>query len=77
MSTNIRSKFRDRKRLFKKKREKEEKLLLEEEENKLKENPVKIIFFLPLIAFGFIKKFIDRHNNTQNIKRNPRKWYNF
>ena len=39
MSTNIRSKFRDRKRLFKKKREKEEKLLLEEEENKLKENP--------------------------------------
>ena len=61
MSTNIRSKFRDRKRLFKKK--------IEEEENKLKENPVKIIFFLPLIAFGFIKKFIDRHNNTQNSKK--------
>ena len=69
MGVTIKSKFRERKRLFKLQREKRKKKLQEENDNS-RENLIKLIIFSPIIFFGFIKEIINYYTSEKySIKR--------
>lgn len=75
MGVNIKSKFRERKRLFRLQREKKKKKLLEEKNKKSRENSIKIILFSPLIFLGFIKNIIEHYSGKRKIV-NSKKYSN-
>ena len=74
MGVAIKSKFRERKRLFKLQREKIKKKLLKQENKNSRENPIKIIIFSPIILFGFIKEIMNYYTGEKYSTR--KKIYN-
>ena len=71
MSINIRERFRERKFsfLYIKKKKKENDKLGIIKKKKEDESIFKIILFLPLIFFGFIKNIIDHFSGENSVQR--------
>ena len=71
MSINIRERFRERKFsfLYIKKKKKENDKLGILKKKKEDESIFKIILFLPLIFFGFIKNIIDHFSGENSVQR--------
>lgn len=68
MSFNIRERFRERKFSYKRKKKLEKETELEQQEDILvKDNPIKVIIFSPLIITGYIKKFFEYLNNDKTV----------